>query len=189
MPLETEEAGEPLVVPEPIAETYPFRERTSSLPTIRPYDRRREMADPELTRVKKQRRTLAHKDLVAKMDDWLRSIGATPKDNEHVDLFAKIPHDGSFIFEMKSGGDSILEQIRKGVSQLYEYRYRYRATIDDPNISLCLVLPEAPPIPWIIDYLFNDREINVCWFEGEGKLVWPALCEQQMRVLAIHDDA
>ena len=43
--------------------------------------------------------------------------------NEHIDLFAKIPTDGSFIFEMKSGGVSLLDQIRKGLSQLYEYRY------------------------------------------------------------------
>ena len=110
----------------------------------------REIVDPELTKIKRQRRNLAHKELIDKMDSWLRQIGAIPKENDHIDLFAKIPSDGSFIFEMKSGGENLLEQVRKGLSQLYEYRYRYKEKINDPHISLCLVLPEMPDsIPWI----------------------------------------
>jgi hypothetical protein len=87
---------------------------------------------------------------------------------------------------MKSGGDSLLEQIRKGLSQLYEYRYRYRAVINDNHISLCLVLPESPDvIPWITEYLCNDREINICWFNDEDELEWPQICAKQMQVLRI----
>ncbi|MCK5658282.1 MAG: hypothetical protein KAH96_00185 [Alphaproteobacteria bacterium] len=165
-------------------EIYPFRERTTALPPVRPYDRRCEMADPELTRIKRQRRNLAHKELIDKMDTWLRRIGARPKENDHIDLFAKIPSDGSFIFEMKSGGESLLEQIRKGLSQLYEYRYRYKSSINDPHISLCLVLPELPDsIPWLVDYLCTDREINICWFNQDGQLEWPKICEGTMEML------
>lgn len=68
-------------------------------------------------------RNLAHKELVSKMDAWLRRLGAIPKENDHIDLFADVPSDGSFIFEVKSGGENLLDQIRKGLSQLYEYRY------------------------------------------------------------------
>jgi hypothetical protein len=165
----------------PTAEVYPLRDRTTNLPPIRPYDRQREMADPELTRVKLQRRNLMHKELINKMDSWLRQLGAQPKENDHIDLFAKIPSDGSFIFEMKSGGDSLLEQIRKGLSQLYEYRYRYKSTINDTHISLCLVLPELPDsIPWIVNYLCEDREINICWFNDNGHLEWPSVCNSTM---------
>ena len=171
-------------ISEPVAVTYPFRDRTAALPPVRPYDRKRELADPEIRRIKLQRRNLAHKELIDKMASWLREIGAQPKENDHIDLFAKIPWDGSFIFEMKSGGDSLLEQIRKGLSQLYEYRYRYKDTINDNHISLCLVLPEDPKsIPWIIDYLCTDRNINLCWFEKNGQLVWPAMCSPEMAVL------
>ncbi len=187
MALEPAHVGEPTVVPEPVAETYPFRGRTGYLPKVRPYDRRREMADPELTHVKLQRRNLAHKELIDKMDAWLRRLGAIPTENDHIDLFAKIPEDGSFIFEMKSGGESLLEQIRKGLSQLYEYRYRYRDEINDPEISLCLVLPERPTIPWVTDYLCKDREINICWFEGDNDLAWPDLCAEHMAVLTPTD--
>jgi hypothetical protein len=173
--------GEVPVLPRPMAEIYPLRERGKTPPPVKPFDRRGEMADPELTRIKRQRRNLAHKELIDKMDLRLRSLGAHPQENEHIDLFAKIPDDGSFIFEMKSGGDSMLEQIRKGLSQLYEYRFRYRGTIGEGEISLCLVLPESPAsIPWITDYLCKDREINVCWFEEGGNLAWPEACAERM---------
>jgi hypothetical protein len=172
--------------PQLATELYPFRERTDELPEIRPFNRGHELADPEATRIKKQRRNLKHKELIDKMDAWLRRLGARPTENEHIDLFARIPHDGSFIFEMKSGGESILEQIRKGLSQLYEYRFRYRPMLGDSEISLCLVLPESPGlIPWIIEYLVADREINVCWFDEEGNLAWPDPCDANLEVLLL----
>jgi hypothetical protein len=171
---------------QPAAETFPLRERANTPSPAQAYNRRREMADPELTRIKMQRRNLAHKELIDKMDSWLRQLGAQPKENDHIDLFAKIPGDGSFIFEMKSGGESILDQIRKGLSQLYEYRYRYREALDDPHISLCLVLPGHPSaVPWVTKYLCEDREINMCWFDQNGNLVWPELCTNNMQVLRL----
>lgn len=188
MPIEPAIAGEPAIRPEPVAERYPLRDRTDTPPAVRPFDRRRDMADPELTRIKRQKRNLAHKELIGKMDAWLRRLGASPKENDHIDLFAKIPDDGSFIFEMKSGGESILEQIRKGLSQLYEYRYRYRPMINDEDISLCLVLPGPPvSIPWAEDYLCKDREINICWFEGGDRLKWSELCAEGMEALALRE--
>ena len=168
----------------PVAEIYPFRVRNRDLPIPKPYDRKKELADPEVTKIKRQRRNLAHKELIDLMDSWLIKIGAQPKENEHIDLFAEIPGDGSFIFEMKSGGESLLEQIRKGLSQLYEYRYRYRNKLQYEEISLCLVLPENPTsIPWITDYLCSDRKINICWFDETGSPFWPEICDENMNVL------
>ena len=185
LPLEPEAEGAAPIIPTPVANLYPFRDRGSSPSPPRPYDRSREMADPELTRIKRQRRNLAHKELINKMDGWLRNLGAEPKENEHIDLFAHIPDDGSFIFEMKSGGESILDQIRKGLSQLYEYRYRYRNNIEDEDVSLCLVLPENPKsLPWITDYLCEDREISLCWFDNSHALEWPDACADRMEVLS-----
>lgn len=184
MMLEPVTLRESEVMAQPVAEIYPFRDRTSSLSPVKPYDRRREIADPEITKIKRQRRNLIHKELIDKMDSWLRKIGAQPKENDHIDLFAKIPSDGSFIFEMKSGGESLLEQIRKGLSQLYEYKYRYKYVINDNHICLCLVLPESPDsIPWITEYLCKDREINICWFNDNDDLLWPTMCSEQMKVL------
>lgn len=177
--------GKKLAEPALIAEIYPFRERTGMLPAAKPYDRREAYADPDITKIKRQKRNLEHKELIDKMETWLRRLGARPKETDHIDLFAKIPGDGSFLFEMKSGGDSLLEQIRKGLSQLYEYRYRYRNQdpLSGTDVSLCLVLPEDPTnIPWVIDYLCSDRKINICWFE-DGRPIWPSVCAENMASL------
>lgn len=168
-------------------ELYDFRERTDTPLKQKPFNRNREIADPEITHIKMQRRNLAHKELIDKMDKLLRDIGARPQENDHIDLYAKIPNDGSFIFEMKSGGESLLDQIRKGLSQLYEYRYRYREVIQDDHISLCLVLPESPSsIPWVTNYLCEDRDIHLCWFSEDGNLKFPINCADKLSIFCVN---
>ena len=148
--------------------TYILKERAETLPAPTPSTRKSELADPEVTKIKRQRRNLQHKLLVDKMHVHLLSLGAKPKENPHVDLYAKIPNDGSYLFEMKSGGANLLDQIRKGVSQLYEYSFRYKDMIDD-NPNLCLVVSEEPKeMPWLFEYLCNDRDIGLCWFDGDS---------------------
>ncbi|MBI3651527.1 MAG: hypothetical protein HY231_10955 [Acidobacteria bacterium] len=173
-------------IPEtPIEEllAYPFRSRQKKPSAEKKADKRREFADPEVTRIKRQRRNLAHKVLVDLMDRWLKELGADPKETPHIDLYAKIPDDGSFLFEMKSGGENILEQIRKGISQLYEYRFRYREILD-PDLTLCLVLAKEPTeLSWITEYICCDREICLCWFNDEQKLAYPDLCRDRLAVL------
>jgi len=156
---------------------YPFTDRQEySIPTT-DTDRNRELADPEITRIKRQKRNLAHKLLIDKMCDYLTILGATPKENPHIDLYAEIPTDGSFLFEMKSGGENFLDQIRKGISQLYEYRFRYKNGIRDDTV-LCLVIPDAPnQIPWLCEYLCKDRGICLCWFTADGLLESPVQCK------------
>jgi hypothetical protein len=135
-----------------------------------------------MTRIKMERRNLEHKILIDKMDQWLRARGALPQENDHIDLTAAIPEDGAYIFEMKSGGESLLDQIRKGLSQLYEYRFRYRAVFRE-DIGLCLVLPGPLPRAWLTNYLCDDRAINVCWFDEVDNLAWPAICDVRMHGL------
>jgi hypothetical protein len=184
----TSEEAMASVVPQPelpqiAAEIFPLKDRKEFPPAPQPYDRKIELADPELTRIKRQRRNLAHKELTTKMDQLLRALGVAPKENAHIDLFAQIPQDGSFIFEIKSGGENLLDQIRKGISQLYEYRFRYSDTIGQ-ELSLCLVLPERPQqIPWIEKYLCSDRKISLCWFNEYGNLVYPGFCGNALNIL------
>lgn len=161
---------------------YPLRERDGSL-TVATSSRKAQIADPEVTRIKRQRSNLEHKILTHKMDEHLRSLGAVPYENEHIDLFAKIPDDGTFIFEVKSiTSENLLSQTRKGLSQLYEYRYRYSSDIGD-DITLCLVYPVEPKeIDWLQDYLCRDREIAVCWFNGDT-LCYPPSCAQKLHTL------
>lgn len=162
---------------------YDFRTRDPDADPPASVSRQRELADPEATRIKRQRRTLDHKILVDAVDQMLRGIDAVPKDNPHIDLYAEIPNDGSFIFEMKSGGENLLDQIRKGISQLYEYRYRYNDSIRQET-TLCLVLKDNPTeLEWVKDYVCIDREICLCWLGEDNKLEYPDIISEKMSVL------
>ncbi|MCA9952841.1 MAG: hypothetical protein KDE48_24495 [Anaerolineales bacterium] len=162
---------------------YPLRPRNQTIPKPTKHSRQHELANPETTRIKRQRRNFYHKILVDKMDGFLRNLGADPMESQHIDLYAQIPNDGSFIFEMKSGGPNLLAQIRKGLSQLYEYRFRYRSGLKDP-ITLCLVLYEKPgDISWVQEYLCSDRNVCLCWFDSNGELEHPPECHGLMQNL------
>ena len=154
------------------AEEIPASMRTFT-PTVRPYTPgnpaiRKSLAiyaNPEITNIKKERRNIIHADMVDKMCAWLEgTVGAKVGDSIHIDLWAKLPDNNTYLFEVKSGGDGIMAQLRKGVSQLYEYRYRYRHKMAP---YLCLVLPEHLPYKWLEDYLCRDRDINLCYLHED----------------------
>ena len=154
--------------------TYDFRKRNPTESNLNVISSNSSRIDPELTRIRRQKSNLEHKLILQQLEEYLESKGCNPLENEHIDLFAKIPNNGNFLFEVKSiSSTNLLSQTRKGVSQLYEYRYRYQEKIGY-NVSLCLVLPERPSeIDWLEDYLCLDREIGVIWFNNEGKLEYP----------------
>lgn len=162
---------------------YPLRERDSISPINFDFNSVTNSpikADPEVTRIKRQRSNLQHKIITSKLDEYLRSLGATPYENEHIDMFARLPDNGTFLFEIKSTtSENLLSQTRKGLSQLYEYHYRYKSDIGSGAI-LCLVYPSEPKeIEWLQDYLCNDREIAVCWFDNE-KFISNTNCENRI---------
>lgn len=162
---------------------YALTARGDQTPAPSRTTRTAELADPEVTRIKRQRRNLKHKMLVDKIDSIVRRLGSAPLQSPHIDLYAAIPGDGALIFEIKSGGENLLEQIRKGLSQLYEYRFRYRDSIA-PDSILCLVLGEEPQnIPWLPEYLCRDREVALCWFDNSDNLQYPDPCGNLLGVL------
>lgn len=86
-------------------------------------------------------------------------------------LQSERPDSLTFIFEMKSSDESIIiEQVRKGVSQLYEYRYRYYSSGQiRENAVLVIVLQKSPAgQSWLKDYLLFDRHIAVCWLREDN---------------------
>ena len=154
---------------QPSSGVPPLRDFTGS---VRPYTQKgalrpaQVIADPEATRIKKERRNVAHALMVYRLMEWLKDTVGIQNvgDSPLVDLWAELPGGrGTFIFEVKSGGEGIAEQVRKGVSQLYEYRYRYAREMKRfKGARLCLVLPGVPSIEWMPDYLCRDRGINLC---------------------------
>jgi hypothetical protein len=123
------------------------------------------------------------------LHEYLEGIGARPLENEHIDIFAKLPSNEKYIFEVKSITDSnLLSQTRKGISQLYEYRFRYQQIIGY-DVNLCLVFPGEPiEIPWLQEYLCIDREIAIIWFSPEGEFAYSKHCKPSISPLinAVH---
>lgn len=109
-----------------------------------------------------------HADLLQLLGTFLSSHGYRVEANQFVDAFARLK-SGPAVFEAKSvSDDNELAQVRHGLSQLYEYRYRHGLT----NASLWLVLSRTPRESWLVDYLEKDRGVHVLWVD-EGELAGP----------------
>ena len=112
---------------------------------------------------KLERANAIHWKLVDGKSLFVSALGATPHDNVHIDLFAEKGKD-LIIYEMKSVNDestNLLAQVRKAVSQLYEYRFIYAK----PNARLCIVTNQgiSKANKWLLDYLETDRTIAYEW--------------------------
>ncbi len=108
----------------------------------------------------------SHKHLVNLVAERIKIAGGIPKSNQFIDLATILDHD--YIFEMKSTNErNLRDQIRKGISQLYEYRYLQ----NKPDAKLILVLESQLTSfnTWMVEYLENDREIHLVW-DGNNSL-------------------
>jgi len=116
---------------------------------------------------KSDRSDRAHTHLVNLIANRISSTGYLPKSNQLIDLAARVEKN-DYIFEMKSiTEENAKSQIRKGVSQLYEYRYLQNV----PNARLVLAVEIQLPdnIEWMHDYLELDRDIMLVW-DGDESL-------------------
>lgn len=110
-----------------------------------------------------------HALLVEALTRLLESHGHVVEENQLVDAFAHLK-TGPAIFEAKSLTDeNEISQVRSGLSQLYEYRFRHGIG----DASLWLVLSRAPSEHWLVNYLEDDRGINVIWFDA-GEIAGPS---------------
>ena len=117
-------------------------------------------------RAKLERATTSHETLVNMMAERLRQRGAIPKANRYVDLSARW-EGNDFLFEMKSTtDDNPHSQIRRGLSQLYEYRYIQN--VKEAKLVLVIENPLPKPNQWMEDYLMKDRGVLLVW-DGNGK--------------------
>jgi len=117
-------------------------------------------------RAKRERASTSHETLVNLMAEKLRKRGAIPKANRYVDLSAR--YEGTdYLFEMKSTTeDNPHSQIRRGLSQLYEYRYIQN--VKEAKLVLVIENPLPKENQWMKDYLIKDRGVLLVW-DGNGK--------------------
>ncbi len=148
----------------------PLLPRTGNLEEYTTVHERVQLADREISIMKNQvaqeRALNSHRRLVNLVADKIRGSEGVPRYNQLIDLASKFDED--YIFEMKSTNEQNTKpQIRKGLSQLYEYRYLQSS----PNANLVLVVeqPLNQNDQWIQDYLEIDRKIHLVW-DGDDEL-------------------
>jgi len=178
---DSEEDDESLTI-SPTVSFPPLTLKQASRPS-RTYNSNESTADPELTRLKRQKSNAYHRFLVKKVEEQLRARGCEePKDNIYIDLAGEL-NGIKILFEMKScNSNNVISQIRKAVSQVYEYRYRYAHEFPQESTLLCIVAQERPG-DWWLNYLISDRGINIIWLEGDVNLACASDCDELIRQL------
>lgn len=120
----------------------------------------------EIDRAKLDRANSMHETLTRLVASKIRAAGGVPKRNPLIDLAAKVGAE-TFIFEIKTTPPrSFRGQVRRGISQLYEYRYLQNV----PDAKLVLVTEQPFPagLQWMGDYLARDRGILFAW-DGDSE--------------------
>lgn len=111
-----------------------------------------------------------HSELLDILTAYLETHGHRIEANQFVDAFTRLK-SGPAIFEAKSLTDeNEVSQVRHGLSQLYEYRFRHGLK----DASLWLLLSRKPKEPWLIEYLERDRDVRVLWL-NDDELAGPSL--------------
>ncbi len=130
---------------------------------------------------KKERANSKHERLTKLVAQRIREAGSVPRRNKFIDLATQYANR-NFIFEMKSStDDNIHSQVRKGISQLYEYKYLEK--ID--RVELVLVIENKPDMlhEWLIDYLVKDRNIAIIWDGNNEELFCPRNLKNKLSFL------
>ncbi len=127
-----------------------------------------EMAKEEyyLSQVSKNKMEKAnglHSKTLKILSQTLQQLNYIVRETNLIDAYTII-NENKVIFEVKSiSEENEREQIRKAISQLYEYRFLYSLF----DAVLCVVFSQKPFSQWLIDYLLKDRKIKVLWIENE----------------------
>lgn len=120
----------------------------------------------EVDMVKLERANAIHERLRSLLAERIKRFGVLPTYNRYIDLAARI-NSQDFIIEVKSSG-KVHEQVRRGISQLYEYRYLQ--CLPKAKLFLLLEKPLTGRVEWLLDYLINDRGIYVIWDASNDRL-------------------
>jgi C-terminal AAA-associated domain len=117
----------------------------------------------EVDLAKHERAVLTHRKLVDAKATFLHAHGLSAKQTRLIDLFSE-GQPGLAIYEMKSlSGENFVAQMRRAVSQLYEYRYAYQAQ----TARMCIVTNRPPASTELayVEYLESDRRMAYVWTE------------------------
>lgn len=129
-----------------------------------------------------ERAVISHNTLVNIVARRIRNNGGIPKSNQLIDLAVKL--NGDYLFEMKSTTDmNVRSQIRKGISQLYEYRYLQNKST--AKLVLVIEKPLSASNSWMHEYIEIDREIYLIW-DGNNELYGSDRARNELPFLRIN---
>jgi hypothetical protein len=120
--------------------------------------------------IKLEKSSKNHQKILNRLASILKQQGLKLEDSKYIDLTFKT-RGARYVFEVKScRSDNVVSQIRRGVAQIYEYRFLMLD--EERNIKLFLVLGIEPPKQPIdfLKYLEEDRNIGVIFIKNR-KLV------------------
>lgn len=122
--------------------------------------------------VARERASAAHWTLEKLTRDAAVAVGYDPKQNQQIDMYF-LTQAGPVLAEMKSCVRGNLHgQVRRGVGQLFEYRYLFRDMIDGKDLTLLLVI-EMPPVRdqmWLVAYL-ESIGIMLAWKDPDTEKI------------------
>ena len=116
------------------------------------------------------------------VSDAITAKGHEAKWNDNIDLYFKSDHE-HVIIEIKSCHKMNLHsQIRRGVSQLLEYRYLYEDQLKDiKTLALIIEIEPVAEKQWLIDYL-ETLGITLAWKKiGEDKIITSSTIPESLK--------
>jgi hypothetical protein len=122
--------------------------------------------------VARERASKSHRALEEMLAAAAKRNNVVPKCNQNIDMYFESP-EGAVLAEIKSCTDTNFHsQLRKGVSQLFEYRFLYR-TLFKSQVTLLLLVETVPPKTkrWLMAYA-ESIGIILAWKEpSSGAIV------------------
>jgi hypothetical protein len=120
--------------------------------------------------VARERGNKSHYMLEEMLVTLAKSLGCSPKNNQHIDVFFETTA-GTVLAEIKSCTDNNFHsQVRKGISQLFEYRFLNRSLFRS-EVTMLLLVETTPPKEkmWLVDYLLS-LGIVLAWKDTSNRI-------------------
>ena len=154
-------------------ETDPYRSIIPDLPLVAYGGKRTEPEEVppnviqyDIDRAKLERAVKMHELMVAEVAEKARAAAMDCRRNKFIDLFC-FDQANSHIFEFKTNTqENCGAQIRRAVSQLYEYQWRQR--LDSSRLVVVLQQEPIKANEWTLKYLTDSRHILPVWRSQAG---------------------
>lgn len=165
-----------------ISDSIPLEDETiNATPAARPVSREWDRTSPRISQregtthsvdlVTRERANKSHHSLEKELASIARRHTFVPKYTQNIDVYFDTPH-GTVLTEVKSCTDTNFHsQVRKGISQLFEYRFLYEDVLK-PKITMLLLMETKPPRNkrWLVDYI-STLGVILAWRDQKSKRI------------------